>query len=171
MKHIDDDISYSSLVSDILTNEVFKKLEIIKHHDSNRLDHSLKVSYYSYIVARKLGLDYKEVARGGLLHDFYLNRTVDYRKFKDKFMLYTTKHPQDALENAEQYFSLSSKEKDIIRTHMFPIDIKIPKYMESWIVNIVDTVVSTCEFTKKFSFQLRSATTLFAVFVINIIKL
>ena len=82
------DVKYIKLVQDILDNEEFSKMGEVKHHDSNRLDHSLKVSYYSYKIARKLHLDYKSVARGGLLHDFFLERTVDYKKVKDKVKLY-----------------------------------------------------------------------------------
>ena len=36
-------------------------------------------------------------------------------------------------------------EKDIILTHMFPISINIPKYLESWLVDIIDDGVSIYE--------------------------
>ena len=38
-----------------------------------RYDHSLRVSYYSYVLAKKIGLDYVLVSRAGLLHDFFFS--------------------------------------------------------------------------------------------------
>lgn len=84
---------YNRIVSPILKDKDFQKLEDIRHHDSNRLQHSLKVSYYSYKVSKWLHLDYEQSARGGLLHDFFIERTVNFENPKDKFLLYTTKHP------------------------------------------------------------------------------
>ena len=71
-------------------------------------------------------------------------------EFKDKFLLFSSKHPKEAVNNSLEYFDLTDKEIDIIRTHMFPIDIKLPKYAESWLVSTVDKVVSTNEFRYKF---------------------
>lgn len=161
---------YLSLVKDILENDEFKKLSSIKHHDSNRLDHSLKVSYYSYVVARKLHLNYKSTARGGLLHDFFIERTIDYKKAKDKIKLYTGGHPKLAVMNAKKYFIISEMEENIIRSHMFPIDISLPKYAESWIVSSVDKIISIFEFSKKFSHKLNYATNFALLFLINVLK-
>lgn len=165
-----EDKNYLSLVKDILENEEFNKMSEIKHHDSNRLQHSLKVSYYSYKISKKLHLNYKSVARGGLLHDFFFVRTVDYKKIKDKVKLYTINHPKMAAMNAKKLFDLSDMEEDIIRTHMFPIDIKIPKYAESWVVSSVDKVVSIFEFTKKFSHKLSYITNFALLFILNVLK-
>lgn len=165
-----NDLEYLSITSNILNNNDFNQMKNIKHHNSNRFDHSLKVSYYAYKIAKRLRLDYEDVARAGLLHDFYLERTVDYSKFKDKVKLYTVRHPQDALVNASKYYSLSAKEKDIIVTHMFPLDYRIPKYMESWVVNLVDSVVSTREFSLKFGYKFSYATNLYLILLFNSIK-
>lgn len=163
------DAEYMNLVSDILELKEFQQMKHIRHHDNNRMEHSLKVSYYSYKIAKALHVDYTEVARGGLLHDFFLERTVDYTKVKDKVLLYTTKHPQEALDNAKKYFRLSSKEEDIIKCHMFPLDYRVPKYIESWIVNLVDTGLSTHEFSKKFSYKLSYATNVMMILLLNAI--
>ena len=48
MKNYTDQSDYTSLVEDILEHNEFKKLGTIIHHGNNRLDHSLRVSYYSY---------------------------------------------------------------------------------------------------------------------------
>ena len=63
---------FLNIVSDILENEEFQKLKNIKHHDTDRFDHSLRVSYYSYLITKALRLNYKATARAGLLHDFFL---------------------------------------------------------------------------------------------------
>lgn len=165
-----NDQEYNRIVRHILDNEDFSKMENIKHHDSNRLDHSLKVSYYSYKIAKTLRLDYVQTARGGLLHDFFLERTIDYDKFKDKVKLYTFKHPHDAVEMSKERFSITPMEEDMIRCHMFPLDINIPKYAESWIVNLVDTGISVFEFSKKFGYKLSYAANLYVILLLNSLR-
>ena len=130
------DENYKYIVNDIISNSKFNMIDGIIHHGTTRLEHSLKVSYHSYKIAKLLHLDYISIARAGLLHDYYLERTVEYKKIKDKVKLFSVKHPSDAVYNASKIFNLSDKEKDIIKTHMFPVDYKIPKYLESWIVNL-----------------------------------
>ena len=58
----------------------------------------------------------------------------------------------------------------MIRSHMFPVNLTIPRYAESWVVNIVDKVVGIYEFGMKFSKQLRYASNLYLLFLINILK-
>lgn len=161
---------YLDIVSDILNNKEFMQIENIKHHNTNRLDHSMKVSYNAYKIAKFLRLDYKEVARAGLLHDFYLDRTKDYQNIFEKVKLFTTKHPNDAIINSLKYYDLTNKELDIIRTHMFPVDIYVPRYLESWIVNLTDSFVSIYEFGFKFKHEISYATNLYLFFLINLIR-
>ena len=164
------DKEYLSIVKDILEHEEFQKMEDIKHHNTTRYDHCLKVSYYSYKVAKMLKLKSDDVARGGLLHDFFSDRTVYHDKAIEKVKLYTVGHPKLAVENAKKHFNISPIEEDIIRTHMFPVDIKIPKYTESWIVSTVDKVLGTFEFGKKASHKLGYAVNLYLLFLINMLK-
>ena len=170
MKKYNKDEEYLYIINNIIKNKEFNKIEQIKHHNTNRLDHSIKVSYYSYKIAKTLKLDYKEVARGGLLHDFYIEEISECKKIKDKIKLFSIKHPKDAVSNASQYFELSDKEIDIIKSHMFPVDYKIPKYAESWIVSLVDKVLSVGEFSKKFSYKFSYVINLYLLFILNIIK-
>lgn len=161
---------FNQIVSHILEDKDFQKLKEIHHHDSNRFIHSLKVSYYSYHVAKVLHLNYDEVARGGLLHDFFIERTINFENPKDKVLLYTTKHPMLALQNAKEHFELTEKEEDMIKSHMFPLDFRIPKYAESWIVNLVDTGVSVFEFSKKFGYKFSYVMNLYLLFLLNMMK-
>ena len=170
MKKYNKDEEYLFIIDNILKNQEFNKIEKIKHHNTNRLDHSMKVSYYSYKIAKSLKLDYKEVARGGLLHDFYTEKISECTKIKDKIKLFSIKHPKDAVSNATEYFELSEKEIDIIQSHMFPVDYKIPKYAESWIVSLVDKALSVGEFSKKFSYKFSHVINLYLLFILNVIK-
>lgn len=137
------DKEYINIVSDIIDNEEFNKTKDIMHHGLNRFDHCIRVSYYSYKLCKLLKLDYKDVARAGLLHDFFLvdNSDVDTTKRLDVLI----NHPKYALINAKRHFELNKKEEDIIETHMFPVSPKPPKYMESWIVDIVDNAIAVGE--------------------------
>lgn len=170
MTKYNKDEEYLFIINNIMKNEEFKKIASIKHHNTTRLDHSIKVSYYSYKIAKSLRLDYKDVARGGLLHDFYTGEISECEKIKDKIKLFSTKHPKDAVNNSLHYFDLSEKEINIIETHMFPVDYRVPKYAESWIVSLVDKVLSIGEVSKKFSYKLTYVFNLYLLFVLNIIK-
>ena len=143
---------FLNIVKDILENEEFNKLKSIKHHDTNRYDHSLRVSYYSYLITKDLGLNYKSVARAALLHDFFLEE--NYKEKISKRLDTLLKHPKFALETASKYYDLSDLEKDIIVSHMYPVTLNPPKYLESWIVDFVDDVVALYEKYDSFVFKL-----------------
>ena len=141
------DKQYMVLVEDILDNGKFSKMEEIVHHGLDRKSHSLRVSYYSYKVCKALKLNYKSAARAGLLHDFFFENNQESSISKRVNTLIN--HPKYALKNANDIFDLSELEKDIIVSHMFPISIKPPKYMEGWVVNLVDDAVAIAEFGYK----------------------
>lgn len=161
------DAKYLELVKNILSNEEFNKLKDIEHHGTTRFSHSLRVSYFSYQVAKKLHLDYQEVARAGLLHDFFLSSPD--RTLKERF-LSTFIHPKYAVLNSCKYFNLTEKEKNIIESHMFPLYISLPKYAESWIVSSIDKVVGTYEFCQKFKYKFSYAANFFLIVLLNNIK-
>ena len=161
------DLQYMSIVKNILNNDEFLKIKKIEHHGISRYDHSLKVSYYSYKIAKALHLDYEQTAIGGLLHDFFLS--PEDRTQKDRLVSVFT-HPKQAVEMAKSQFDLTTKEIDMIRSHMFPINLSVPKYAESWIVSMVDKCVATNEFAIKFRFRLKYAYNLFLLFAISFIK-
>ena len=146
------DKEYRKIVRNILRNNDFKKLYNIEHHGISRLEHLLKVSYYSYVIAKKLKFDYKSVARGGILHDFYLDG--DERNNKKKF-LDTFIHPQKALSMSHKTFKINKIEEDIIISHMFPIYPKIPKYKESILINIIDKCIGSLEMGKEYYSKLK----------------
>lgn len=165
MKKYYEDSEYLNKVYDILENDEFKKIEDMTHHEGNRLDHSIRVSYYSYQLAKFFRLDSKKVARAALLHDFFLEDNQEMNK-KEK-MITMLKHPEYALENAKKYFEISPLEEDIIVSHMFPIGPHIPKYFESWMVDLVDDVASIYEKTSIVRKQLSTATCFLIMILVN----
>lgn len=170
MPNYEDDMEYMNIIYDILKNEEVNKMSEIQHHRDTRLNHSLKVSYHSYRLARHLKLDYKAVARAGLLHDFYFEQVSDQEKFRDRVYLLLDKHPQNAIKNSLEYFELNDMEKDIIRSHMFPFDIKIPKYSESWLVSMVDKYVSVKETYYRFNHRLSWVTNVYVLIMLRFMK-
>ena len=159
------DEEFLYIISDILNNDEFMKLDTIKHHGITRLDHSLRVAYYSYRISKLLRLDYIQVTEAALLHDFFTDEV------KDKNMIIRLiKHPTIALNNSLKYYRLSPMQEDIIKTHMFPVTFIPPKYLESWIVDIVDDISAIYErvvCTKK---SISAATSFLFVLILNIFK-
>lgn len=147
-----NDKKYKNIVKSILRDPNFKMTYNIEHHGISRMEHSLKVSYHAYRIAKKMGLDYEAVARGGLLHDFYLegDERSAIRRFLDTFT-----HPKKALKTADEYFNLNEMEKNIIVSHMFPIYLSVPKYRESILVNVVDKFIGGYEMLRKVRYQTR----------------
>ena len=141
------DKEYKKIVKEIFRNVEFKKLYNIEHHGISRMEHSIKISYYAYKIAKKLGIDYVSVARGGLLHDFFLDG--DERNGKRKF-LDTFTHPKRALKTSIDNFTVNDIEKNIIVSHMFPIYLSLPKYKESFLVNLVDKIIGCKELIRGF---------------------
>lgn len=157
------DKEYETIVEYIMQDKEFNKIGDSSHHGTDRLTHSIKVSYYSYRFARKLGLDYESAATAGLLHDFFI---TDNKKKITETTKSLFKHAKIASNNATNQFGISEKEKNIIETHMFPINIKPPKYAEGWIVGAVDKGLGTFEFFKKFKYAL----CVWLIFIINVVK-
>ena len=162
-----NDLQYMNIVDKYINNKKFQKTKSIEQHGITRFEHSLKVSYYSYKIAKLLRLNYRETAVGGLLHDFFISSNNMGKK--EKFSLFFS-HPKYALKTASDEFELTILEKDIIRNHMFSTTPAVPKYLESWIVCLVDKCIATKEFSFKFRGQLRYAYNLFVFFIIGIIK-
>ncbi len=166
--NINKDQKYLNIVSDILEHDEFSKTKDIVHHGMNRYDHSLRVSYYSYKIAKVLKLDEEEVARGALLHDFFLdnNRDVNLRERVSLLI----NHPKYALDKASQHFDLTEKQKDMIVSHMWPVSIRAPRYLESWIVDLTDNYVAIAEAMYNARSQLSVASNFLIVLLLNYLR-
>ena len=130
---------YIKIVDEILNNEEFLKRKKYKHHGEKSVyKHSLEVSYLSYIISKKLKLNYTDAAIGGLLHDFYYEDWHLVPKEKNILKKHGFTHARQALENTKNIFPqyINEKTQNIILRHMFPLNIIPPKYIESWIVSM-----------------------------------
>lgn len=132
------DAGYMACVQDILKNEKVQSMkDFVQHGTTSTLTHCLHVSYYSYKVCKRYGLDSRAAARGGLLHDLYLyDWHTHARRTGEHFHGFT--HPRTALKNAEKIFDLSEAEKDIIVKHMWPLTIIPPRTWEGYVVMLAD---------------------------------
>ena len=133
---------YLSIVNKIITNRKFQKLkQETHHHTTNRFDHCLAVSYKSYLICKRLNLDYESAAKAALLHDFFFDEEFKNMSRQTKLV----KHYEYSLKNAKKLSKLNKKEENIIASHMFPIGGKTPRCLESIIVNAVDDQVAIRE--------------------------
>ena len=143
-KNVDNE--YLNIVDKILNNGEFLKRKQYKHHGKiSVFDHSLRVSVLAYKFSKKFKkMDYKSVAIGTLLHDFYYNPWTENKEKKPFFKKHGFVHAKEALENSKQIFPeyMNEKIEDIIEKHMFPLNIRIPKYKETWVIILIDKLVS-----------------------------
>ncbi len=130
---------FYTLVEDILENKTVQQMKNFRQHcNTNTFEHCFRVAYLSYKICKKLGLDYKAVARAGMLHDLFLYDWRQSSKLLNLERKHAFIHPKIALENASKLFALSKKEQDIIVKHMWPITLCLPRYPESFVVTFVD---------------------------------
>lgn len=137
--NIDDKIQFFYIINDIISNENVQKMKNFRQHcDTSCYEHCLHVAYYSYYIAKKLGLDYISTARAAMIHDLFL---YDWRKkYRDIELpgLHAFVHPKIALRNALKIFDLNPIEQDIIVKHMWPVTLSLPRYAETYIVSLMD---------------------------------
>lgn len=137
------DKEFISIIDNIINNETVQKMQNFRqHYNVSCFDHCLCVSYYSYLLCKKLHLDYKSVARAGMLHDLFL---YDWRKKINRSGFHAFTHGKLACENACKLFDLNEKEKDIIIKHMWPVTIKFPSSVEGFILTFVDKYCAISE--------------------------
>ncbi|MBM7616648.1 uncharacterized protein JOC36_000181 [Weissella uvarum] len=139
-----EDTEYVDIVSDLLRDPAVQELgQYVQHHHSDRLTHSINVSYQSYVLAKRFHLNARAVARGGLLHDLFF---YDWRETKFELGTHAYIHPRVAYRNAEKITDLSPMEKDIILKHMWGSTSALPHYWESVLVDMVDNYQAIAEF-------------------------
>lgn len=144
-----NDLSFDYISKDILENRKFQKIAYESHHGITRMDHSLRVAKYVYKISKKLKLDYESATRAAILHDFFTNEEFG----ENHGLIQGVVHPEIALQNAKGEFKLNAIEENAIETHMFPLNTKMPKYKESWVLTGVDKVVAIYEyFSYKFNY-------------------
>lgn len=139
------DEEYLQEVWDILENETFQLMQnYIQHGTTTCLQHCIAVSYHSYCTCLAYGLNARETARAGLLHDLFLYDWHSYKRQKGE-RLHGFSHPRKALENACKEFNLTPLEQEIILRHMWPLTLRPPKSKEAYVVIYHDKMCSMRE--------------------------
>ena len=139
------DKEFLDYINPIINNEEYLKRKNFMHHENLSVyEHCLQVAYKSYKFAKKHNLDSKSISIGAILHDFYYKPWQDNKEKKKFREMHGFVHAKEALENSKKIFPelLNPKIEDIIAKHMFPLNIKLPKYKETWVVTYMDKICS-----------------------------
>ncbi len=116
----------------------------VQHGDISVFAHSLAVAVLCLWLSRRLPgrSDERALVRGALLHDYFL---YDWHEDDPSHRWHGFHHAAAALRNAEREFSLSRIERDMISSHMFPLNLRPPRCRESAILCVADKIVATRE--------------------------
>ena len=126
--------------ADILTSSnMQKEKKFMQHGKVSVYRHSVKVAVLSLFLAElfRLKVNRDAMMRGALLHDYFL---YDWHEKDDSHKWHGFSHAETALKNARKDFKLGEIETDVIQKHMFPLNIKPPKYKESALVCLADKI-------------------------------
>ena len=124
-----------------------------QHTVSNTFNHVCHVARMSHKIEKKLHVkvDEKSLLRGAVLHDYYL---YDFREHPMSAYRHGTSHAGTALKNAEEKFNLNETEKNIIYSHMWPLNLThIPRCREAWIVTLADKICAFEEMVLHINFS------------------
>ena len=135
---------FLEIIDELIKNETVQEMKKYRqHYETSCYEHCYMAAFYCYLICKKLGLDYKSATRAAMLHDLFL---YDWRKKQpDRKGLHAYTHAKTACENACKIFDLSKKEQSIIKTHMWPLTIGIPKSPEALILTFVDKYCALSE--------------------------
>ena len=149
---------FFEIIKEIYETEAFQSMgQYFQHADITRVQHILSVAYMSYIIAKEKGADYVIATRGAMMHDLFY---YDWHVPGDgSHRLHGYRHPGFALKNAKALVTLSEKEENIIKRHMWPLTVTPPKYKESWIVCLSDKYCAHQETMMNFSSSVKTKIT------------
>lgn len=137
------DKDFISIIKPLLRHPKVQEMRKYRCHGYvDCLTHSVYVSYTAYCIGRLLGWNYKGLATAGMLHDLYL---YDWHIKGGRKGLHGFTHAREALKNAREVKRLTKGERDIIETHMWPLNPKFPKYRESFVFMLSDRYCTILE--------------------------
>lgn len=115
-----------------------------QHGNVSVYAHSVSVAIMCVKIANRLPIktDTKSLVRGALLHDYFL---YDWHVADKSHRWHGFNHAKCALKNAEKDFLLNEIEENMIISHMFPLNLVLPKYRESIILCMADKLCATGE--------------------------
>ncbi len=155
---------FDNIVKDINNNDKFQDLKGELHHGISRYEHSMRVAKWTYLVTKNTKLNYEDATRGALLHDFYTDDDTKNYNTKETLKF----HPEIALLNAKKYFDINNKQENIIASHMYPLGVAKPKYVESWIISAIDKGVAVYEM---YRYKASLVMGIWIIFIFNLISI
>lgn len=133
---------FYEIVEPIITHEEFQKRKDYPHHINESVyDHVLRVAYDCFELGKLFHLDYESLAIAGLLHDFYEKPWQYDTEKKPLLQRHGFTHAKNAVKNAKRVFGtevVTPKVESIMITHMFPLNKRIPRNREAWLITLVD---------------------------------
>lgn len=130
---------------DILRSEGMQREKHFRQHGTVSVyAHSLAVALLCVKIASRLPVktDTRSLVRGALLHDYFL---YDWHNPDPSHRLHGFHHARRALDNASRDFSLNQVERNMIRSHMFPMNPVLPAHWESVILCTADKLCAIRE--------------------------
>lgn len=131
--------------SDILNSKsVLSQKEFMQHGKVSVYDHTINVTIHALRIVKKfkIKVDERSLIRGCLLHDYFLH---DWHVNDKSHRLHGFHHARTAMLNADRDFGLNKVEKNMIYSHMFPLNLRLPRYKESIILCISDKICAVKE--------------------------
>lgn len=137
---------FESTLQQLKADERIQRLKQYRQHrTTTTYDHCMHVARSSYRLAGALRLrvDGASLARGAMLHDYYL---YDTRYKNCSAYQHGTRHAARALQNAGQLYDLTPIERNIIYSHMWPLNLThLPRCREAVLVCVADKVCAVEE--------------------------
>ena len=130
---------------DILGSQGMRLSQSFRQHgDVSVALHCFFAAVVCVRLARALALrvDTRALVRGALLHDYFL---YDWHDPDPSHRLHGFRHAGFALRNAGRDFSLGPIERNMIASHMFPMNLVLPRFRESLLLCLADKICSFCE--------------------------
>ncbi len=137
--HRNDEKRFYRILRELENNPHVRELERYRQHRGNTaFRHCCGVAEASFRMAQRFGwrVDERALARGAMLHDYHL---YTRQHIHINPLRHLIEHPRRACSNAERVFTLSGKEKNIIRSHMWPLTLfHVPRSREAFLVMLAD---------------------------------
>lgn len=131
--------------ADILASDGMRLTKgFIQHGSTSVYEHCFHVACESLMLASRMrrAVNERAMVRGALLHDYFL---YDWHHTPEGHGLHGFTHAKTAWRNARRDFQLGLIEQDVIRKHMFPLNIAPPMHWESLIVCMADKLCAVEE--------------------------
>ena len=135
---------------DARNTSVWAYMSSVTHHgDMPRTMHceDVAVEALNLACALHLKVSEKELVRAALLHDGF---RYDWKIKSERARFHAFVHGRIAAKEIEKELSLTGKERNCIKAHMFPASLDVPASKEAWLVSIADKICSVREYKEAY---------------------